>query len=131
MNGINRVTLVGRIGADPELKQGKSGKPYVSMNVATHFSKPNAIGERESVTTWHRVTAFGKTAERCSRKLQKGSSVAIEGYLSRSEREESDGRKRYFVDIVAQQVEFIDRLRENGSSGGFGDFPREARAAAP
>lgn len=129
MNGINRVTIVGYIGADPELKTAKTGKPYVRMSVATHFSKPNVNGERESVTTWHKVTAFGKTAERCSSWLNKGSSVAIEGYLSSTAREKGDGTKLYSVDVIAQQVEFIDRRsgrtnqsHENGASSGIAGF---------
>ncbi|MES2964958.1 MAG: single-stranded DNA-binding protein [Bdellovibrionota bacterium] len=131
MNGINRVTIVGRIGTDLELKLAKSGKPYVNMSVATHFSKPNGNGEREPVTTWHKVKAFGKTAERCSSWLTKGSSVAIEGYLSRYAIEKDDGTKQYSVDIIAQQVEFIDRRRETSPAGALGDFEPSANAAAP
>jgi single-strand DNA-binding protein len=131
MNGINRVTIVGRVGADLELKTGKTGKPFVNMSVATHFSKPNVNGEREPVTTWHRVTVFGRTAERCSSWLHKGSSVAIEGYLSRSTYDKDDGSKQHRVDIIAQQVEFIDRRRDSGLGSAIRDFDPDARAAAP
>ena len=109
MNGINRVFILGYIGAQPELMTSKKGKPYVRLSVATHFNKRAEGGERESATTWHRVTVWGKNAELCRDRLTKGSALAVEGYLSRYTYEKEDGSDAQGFSVVARDVHFIGK----------------------
>jgi single-strand DNA-binding protein len=116
MNGINRVFLMGYLGGDPEYGQSKIGKAFVKINLATHYNRKNEDGDKLAATTWHRVKAFGKTAENCRDRIHRGSPVAIEGYLSRYSYEKSDGSgTTSTVDIVAQQVHFLGKRRETYS----------------
>jgi single stranded DNA-binding protein len=108
---MNRVTIMGRIGKEPELKHTPSGMAVLSLSIAT--SKKTKEGEK---TSWHRVKAFGKTAEVMSQYLSKGRKVLIEGEISYSEFEK-DGAKRYSTDIICNQFYFVDsdNQRENKS----------------
>ncbi len=109
MNGINNVTILGRLGADPESITSKSGKPYCRFSVATTYTKKMPNGEKESQTTWHKVKVFGKTAEHCQMYLRKGSTALIEGYLSKHSFKRDDGSEATLIDVVGRQVSFIDR----------------------
>jgi single-strand DNA-binding protein len=113
MNGINRVFLMGYLGSDPELKKSKAGKSFARLNLSTHHGKKLLTGEIQETTTWHRITVFGKTAERCHTFLQKGAALAVEGYLSKSEFEKESGEKVRSTDIIAQQVHFIGGKRDS------------------
>lgn len=113
MNGINRVFLIGYLGADPELQTSKEGKSYVRLSLATHYNRRLDTGERENTTVWHRVTVWGKTAERCQSSLQKGVPLAVEGYLSRYTYSRDDGSEVQATGIVAREVHFIGRARQN------------------
>ena len=109
MNGINRVFLMGYLGREPESHQSKSGKNYVRLSLATHFNKKLETGEKEETTTWHKITVFGKTAERCQSNLQKGDPFAVEGYLSQYKYDREDGGEATAHSVVAQQIHFIGR----------------------
>lgn len=107
MNGINRVFLMGYLGAEPELQASKTGRPFLRMSIATHYGKKLESGERQNTTTWHRVTVWGKTAERCQNYLYKGSPIAIEGYLSKYTYAREDGTDAQSLSIVAREVHFV------------------------
>ncbi len=107
MNGINRVQIMGYLGADPEPLTSKKGKPYVKLSLSTHFNKRLEGGERETTTTWHRVTVWGKNAERCRERLQKGSPLFVEGYLSKYSYEKEDGTNGSGFSIVAREIHFV------------------------
>lgn len=107
MNGFNRVFLMGYLGADPDLQTSRSGKPFVRLSLATHYAKKGESGEREQTTTWHRVTVWGKNAERCKKRLQKGSPLAVEGYLSKYTFERDDGSDASSFSVTAREVHFI------------------------
>lgn len=98
---VNQVVLVGRLGRDPEIKTTQSGTEVCKLSVATSRKYKG-----EEQTQWHRVTVFGKAAEACGRFLSKGRQVAVTGRIEYSE-SERDGVKRYFTDIIAQDVQFI------------------------
>src|SRR5688500_7456925 len=98
---LNRVTLIGNLGADPELKSAGSTS-VCNLSIATSY-KPK---DKEEITEWHRVTVFGKTAENCAKYLQKGRSVYVDGRLQ-TRSYEKDGIKRYSTDIVATDVKFL------------------------
>jgi single-strand DNA-binding protein len=101
--GLNRVTLFGNLGADPELRMTNTGTPVLSFRIATtevYFDKDQHKQER---TEWHRVTLFGARAEPLSRLLAKGSSVLVEGRLHTSSYEK-DGAKRFTTEVIASEI---------------------------
>jgi single-strand DNA-binding protein len=101
MNSLkNKVQLIGRLGADVEVKSLESGKQLAKISVATNESYKNKEGEWTDNTTWHNVVAWGKTAELAAQLLKKGSEVALEGKLSNRSYEDKDGNKRYVTEVV-------------------------------
>jgi single-strand DNA-binding protein len=116
MNGINRVFLMGYLGATPEPHTSKNGKSNVRLNVATHHNKKLDTGEKKPTTVWHRVTVWGKTAERCQSYLDKGSALAIEGYLSKYSYSRDDGEDMTATSIVAREVHFIGNQKRKGAA---------------
>jgi single-strand DNA-binding protein len=103
----NRVQLIGRVGQDPEVKNLEGGKKLVSISIATndYYFKEN--GEKVEQTEWHRVTAWGKTADIVEKFVVKGKEIAIEGKLSHRSYDDKDGNKRYVTDIIANEVLLI------------------------
>lgn len=116
MASVNKVILIGNLGADPELKYTPANVPVCNLNVATNETWKDKAGEKQEKTEWHRVTAWRELAELCSKYLTKGRSVYIEGKLSTREWEK-DGVKRYSTDIVADRVVFLG----DGKGGGRGE----------
>lgn len=108
MRGINRVTLAGNLGRNPELRYAQNGSPIVNMSLATaHWGSPGPGEEPCEVTEWHRIVAFGKTAERCAAWLKKGRGILVEGRIqTRSWADEAGGR-RWMTEIVAREVIFL------------------------
>lgn len=118
MGTVNRVILVGRLGADPELTYGKSGTAICNLRLATdEFVKK---GEPKK-TEWHRVTVFGESAENCSKFLAKGREVYVEGRLQ-TRSYDKDGQKHYATDIVAERVVFL-----GGGEKGEGNAKKPAK----
>lgn len=107
MSGINKVILVGRLGADPEKKQTQTGQTVTRLNLATSESWLNREGERQEKTEWHRVVIWGKLAETCAQHLTKGRQVYIEGRLQTRSWETEKGEKRFSTEVVATQVLFL------------------------
>lgn len=105
---MNLVVLQGNLGKDPELRYAQSGNPVVGMSVATTEKRKDAQGNYTDDTQWHRVTAFGKTAENCAQYLKKGSKVLIEGMIKYGQYQDAQGQTRYTTDIVARRVNFLD-----------------------
>lgn len=112
MGSVNRVMLVGRLGADPELKTTTSGKQVANFNLATDESYTDTTGERQERTEWHRVVAWQRTAEVVHQYLAKGRQVVIEGRLQTRKWQDQDGRDRYTTEVVASRVVFLDGKRE-------------------
>jgi single-strand DNA-binding protein len=119
--GVNKVILVGNLGANPELKYLPSGQAVCEMRLATSDSYTDKQGQRQERTEWHRVVVWGKTAENCSQYLSKGRQVYVEGRLQTRSWDDKEGNKRYTTEVVANQVVFL--------SGGGGE--RGERAGAP
>jgi single-strand DNA-binding protein len=114
MGSINKVILIGNLGADPELKYTPSSRPLCNLRVATTEVYKDKSGQRQEKTEWHRITVWGEQAENCSKYLSKGRSVYIEGKLQ-TRSYEKEGQKHYATDVVADRVVFL------GSGGGGGD----------
>lgn len=117
MAGVNKAILVGRLGADPEMKYGSSGNPFTTFNLATSESWVKD-GQREERTEWHRIIAFGKLAEICAKYLHKGKQIYLEGRIQ-TRSWEQDGVKRYTTEILAGTMQMLGG-REDGGQGGYG-----------
>jgi single-strand DNA-binding protein len=116
--GINKVILVGNLGADPETRYTPSGTAITSIRIATSESwKDKTSGEQQERTEWHRVKFFGRLAEIAGEYLKKGGQVYIEGKL-RTDEYEKDGVKRYSTDIIADEMQMLGG--RGGASGGEG-----------
>ncbi|MBC5835672.1 single-stranded DNA-binding protein [Flavobacterium sp. F372] len=99
----NRVQLIGHVGQEPEIKNLENRK-LANFSIATNENFTNAKGERVEQTEWHRITAWGKTAEIIEKYVSKGKEIAIEGKLSHRSYEDKDGIKRYVTEIVANEI---------------------------
>ena len=117
MGSVNKVILVGNLGADPELKYTPSNRPLCNLRIATTEVFKDKSGQRQEKTEWHRVTVWGDQAENCNKYLAKGRSVYIEGRLQ-TRSYDKDGQKHYATDIVADRVVF---LGSGGGGGGGGE----------
>ena len=116
MMGVNRVTLLGNLGADPETKKTASGQSITLFNLATSNSWTNRDGQRQEHTEWHRVVVWGKLAETCAEYLAKGRKVYIEGRLQTRSWEDDKNQKRYTTEVVAREVLFLNSKSENMAS---------------
>ena len=123
MGSVNKVILIGNLGADPELKYTPSNRPLCNLRIATTEVFKDKSGQRQEKTEWHRVTVWGDQAENCNKYLAKGRSVYIEGRLQ-TRSYDKDGQKHYATDIVADRVVFL------GSGGGAGGGGGVAAAKA-
>lgn len=130
MASVNKVILIGNLGRDPELRYTQGGQAVANFTLATteRFSGRDG-GERQERTEWHRVTAWGRTAELCAQYLSKGRSVYVEGRLQTREWEDKEGQKRRTTEIVALSVQFLGG-REGGAGAGAG-AARGASGAPP
>src|SRR3954467_12328400 len=115
MGSVNKVILVGNLGADPELKYTPTNRPLCNLSVATNEVFKDKSGQRQEKTEWHRVTVWGDQAENCSKYLAKGRMVYIEGRLQTRSWDDKEGKKRYSTEIVADRVVF---LSTGGAEGG-------------
>lgn len=105
--GLNRVELICRLGADPDIRYTQAGTAVANMSVATNHSvKRN--DQWEDQTEWHKIVVWGKLAEVCAEYLSKGSQVYISGRLQTRSWEDKDGTKRWATEIVAQDIIFLD-----------------------
>ena len=112
---INRVFILGNLGADPELKTTNGGSSVCEMQIATSESWfDKSSNERKERTTWHRVILWGKSAENCAKYLRKGSKAFVEGRIQVREWQDQSGNKRHTTEIVANSVQFIDTKSGGG-----------------
>ena len=105
---VNKAILIGRLGADPELKYTPSGVAVVNFSIATDHGWKDDSGEWQDRTEWHNIVAWRDLAERCAEYLKKGQRVYIEGQLQTRSWEGQDGVKRYKTEIVARMMEMLD-----------------------
>ena len=117
--GVNKVILVGNLGADPELKYTTSGTAVCTFRLATGEAFKNAQGEWQERTEWHRVVVWGKTGENCANYLSKGRQVYLEGRLQTRSWDDQDGNKRYMTEVVAREVQFLGG-QQGGGGGNYG-----------
>lgn len=99
----NKVQLIGHVGNDPEIKNF-DGKKLANISLATNETYTNPKGEKVEQTTWHRVSAWGKTAEIIEKFVVKGKEIAIEGKLSNRSWEDKEGKKQYITEVIAEEI---------------------------
>ena len=108
MNGLNnKVTLVGNLGFDPEVREVSEGRKVARISIATNERYKNAAGEWQDDTQWHTVVAWGASAERVERLLHKGDKVHMEGKLVHRSYEAKDGTKRFVTEVVLRGFNLI------------------------
>ena len=104
---FNKIILVGNLGRDPELRYTTQGTPVCSFSLATNEKRKDKTGEQQDVTTWFRVTLWGRQAETASQYLTKGRPVYIEGRLRVEEWTDRDGKARHTLEVHATDMQFI------------------------
>ena len=115
--GVNKVIIVGNLGADPDTKSMPSGNMVANFSVATSESwNDRDTGERQEKTEWHRVVFFGRLAEIADQYLRKGSQVYVEGKLQTRKWEDRDGNERWTTEIVGNQLEMLGERMGPSSS---------------
>jgi single-strand DNA-binding protein len=126
--GINKVILVGNLGADPETRAMPSGTTVANLRIATSESwRDKQSGEQQERTEWHRVVLFGRLGEIAAEYLKKGSQVYIEGSLRTRKWQDKQGQERYSTEIVGNDMQMLGGRGGGGGGGGAGaggDFER-------
>jgi single-strand DNA-binding protein len=125
--GINKVILVGNLGADPETRAMPSGTTVANLRIATSESwRDKQSGEQQERTEWHRVVLFGRLGEIAAEYLKKGAQVYIEGSLRTRKWQDKQGQERYSTEIVGNDMQMLGGRGGGGGAGtgGGGDFER-------
>ena len=117
---VNKVILVGNLGADPEIRQTNSGNSVGNLRIATTERQKDRDGNWNDHTEWHSVVCFGRTAENVGRFLRKGRQVYIEGRLQTRKWTDKEGNTRYSTEVVARDVRFLSGGREGGGGDSYG-----------
>lgn len=135
---LNKVQLIGNLGADPEMRSTPTGVRLAKLRVATSRRWNDRQGQQQERTEWHNVTCWDKLAEICERYLRKGSHVYVEGSIEYSQLEGKDGQTRYFTDIRARELIMLGgreggdapraRSTSTAASGDFSEFSNESLA---
>ncbi len=135
--GINKVILVGNLGAAPESRSTNNGSTVCNIRIATSESwRDKQTGENQERTEWHNVVFFGRLAEIASQYLRKGSQVYVEGSLRTRKWQGQDGQDRYTTEIVANEMQMLGGRGEGGGGQGGGSWNNDedaggSRSAAP
>lgn len=109
--GLNKVMIIGHLGRDPEMRYTPSGRPVTTFSVATMHSWYSADGECHEETEWFNVVAWGSLAEICKQNLRKARQVYVEGRMQTRRWEDSEGRKNYATELVAQEMIILGEAR--------------------
>ncbi|MFL2640095.1 MAG: single-stranded DNA-binding protein [Dehalococcoidia bacterium] len=113
-SSLNRMTVIGNLGGDPEMRYTPNGRPVTSFSVAT-TNRYTVEGEQREETQWFRISTWNRTAEVCNQYLSKGSKVYVEGRLQGRQWEGQDGVARFSMEINADRVLFLDRPSDRGA----------------
>ena len=120
MRGVNKVIIIGNLGADPEARQFNNGGSVTNISVATSEQwTDKQSGEKREATEWHRISLFNRLGEIAAQYLRKGSKVYIEGSLRTRKYQDPNGQDRYITEIRAEQMQMLDGATGSGSDGGF------------
>jgi single-strand DNA-binding protein len=115
MSGVNQITIVGNVGAAPELNYGQNNQPYCRFSVAVNEQWKNN-GEKRERVTWFPVVAFNGLSENCANFLEKGRLVAVVGHVQTREYEDREGTKHQVMQVVAEKVTFLGAARREDAA---------------
>jgi len=121
--------IIGRLGQDPDVRYTQSNTAVANMSIATSERYKDKSGEWKEKTEWHKVVAWGRTAEVCQEYLKKGSQVYIEGPIQTNKWEDKEGQTRYTTEIKALQMTMLDSKGSNSSGGA--PKPAQSKASEP
>ena len=113
---MNKVLLIGRLGADPELKYTPNGQSVCNFNMATSEVYVDKAGQKQEKTEWHRIVVWGKLGELCKQYLAKGRQAFVEGKIKTRSWDDKDGQKRYMTEVMATTVQFLGAGSAAGAS---------------
>ncbi len=129
--GLNKVMIIGNLGAEPEIRFTAGGSPIANFSIATSETwRDKQSGEQQEKTEWHRVVIFGKLAEIVQQYVHKGSKIYIEGRLQTNKWQDKSGQDRYTTEIIANEMQMLDS-RGGGSSASFEPAQQASPQAAP
>ena len=123
---LNKVTLIGRLGGDPEVRYMPAGGAVANITLATNFRWRDKAGERKESTEWHRVVFFNRLAEIAGEYLKKGGQVYVEGRLQTRKWQGQDGQDRYTTEIIATEMHMLD-----SRTGGTANFGEQSSSSGP
>lgn len=118
MSSLNKAMVIGRLGADPDVRYTQSNTAVANMSVATTERYKDRNGELQENTEWHRIVCWGRLAEICQQYLKKGSLAYFEGPIQTREWEDKEGQKRYTTEIKALTMQILDSRSDQGGGGG-------------
>ncbi|MCP4442723.1 MAG: single-stranded DNA-binding protein [Aureispira sp.] len=127
---VNRVTLIGRLGKDPELRTLPSGASYVRFSLATNESFKDKDGEWQDATEWHNIIMWRQMAERAEKQLKKGGLVYIEGKLTHRSWQDQDGNTKNMTEVKAMTYKSLERRESTGGGGYTPPPPPEENASS-
>jgi single-strand DNA-binding protein len=129
---INKAILVGRLGADPEVRYTPDGAMVTNFRIATDEQWKDKNGEKVQKTEWHKIVAFGKLAEICGKYLVKGKLIYLEGRIQTRAWDDKEGVKRYTTEIVASNMQMLDSKGQRSADASPGELPHaQSGADAP
>jgi single-strand DNA-binding protein len=114
---VNKVLLIGRLGADPEVRYAPSGNAVANFSMATNRSYKDKDGNQQEQTEWHRIVAWSRLAEFAKQYLHKGMRVYIEGRLQYREWQDQNGVKRNVTDVIANDIQMLESLGARADTG--------------
>ena len=129
MSSLNKAMLIGRLGQDPEVRYTQSNTAVANFSLATNERYKDRNGEFQERTEWHRIVAWGRTAEICQEYLKKGSLVYIEGPIQTREWEDKEGQKKYTTEIKALTMQMLDTRGDQTGGGGSPSKPKNSAAS--
>jgi len=129
MASVNKVILIGNLGADPEVRYLPSGEAVANLRIATTENWKDRDGNKQEATEWHRVSFFGKIAEVCSQYLKKGSAVYVEGSIRTRKWQDKDGQDKYTTEIRGDRMQMLGGRSSGG--GGVADYDNDGMDAPP
>jgi single-strand DNA-binding protein len=130
MSSLNKAMLIGRLGADPEVRYTQSNTAVATLNIATNERFKDSNGEWRERTEWHRVVAWGRLAEIVQQYVKKGGLVYVEGPIQTRQWEDKDGQKRYTTEIKALTLRMLDSRNENGMTVDTSNSQEKTNAAS-
>lgn len=125
---LNKVMLIGNVGAEPEVRSTPSGTRVAKVSLATNRSFSDRSGQQQEKTEWHRLTFWDRLAELVEQYVHKGDRLYIEGRIEYSQTEDEKGNVRYWTDIVVREMVM---LGQGGPGGGMDESPAPRRRSAP